>query len=92
MVFTTEHGTPLEPRNVLRAIAAAAEKADAGKVGVHTLRHSAAVAMLEAGTHIKAVADILGHSSIATTGDVYGHTSDTAARTAIGALAGALGL
>ena len=30
---------------------------------------------LEAGVHIKAVADLLGHSSIAITGDVYGHTS-----------------
>ena len=37
---------------------------------------SAAVDWLEAGVHIKAVADLLGHSSIAITGDVYGHTSD----------------
>jgi site-specific recombinase XerD len=37
---------------------------------VHTLRHSAAVGWLEAGVHIKAVADLLGHSSIAITGDV----------------------
>jgi site-specific recombinase XerD len=38
---------------------------------VHTLRHSAAVAWLEAGVHIKAVADLLGHSSISITGDIY---------------------
>jgi integrase len=61
-------------------------------VGVHTLRHSAAVAWLEAGVHIKAVADLLGHSSIAITGDIYGHTSDDTARAAVESLSGALGL
>ena len=52
-------------------------------VGVHTLRHSAAEGWLEAGVHIKAVADLLGHSSVAVTGDVYGHTSDDTARAAV---------
>jgi integrase len=55
-------------------------------------RHSAAVAWLEAGVHIKAVADLLGHSSIAISGDIYGHTSDDAARPAVDGLAGRLGL
>ncbi|OBI72714.1 tyrosine-type recombinase/integrase [Mycobacterium asiaticum] len=55
LVFTTEFGTPVEPRNVLRTIKTAAAKADIDNVGVHTLRHSAAVAWLEAGVHIKAV-------------------------------------
>jgi integrase len=61
-------------------------------VGVHTLRHSAAVAWLELGVHIKAVADLLGHSSVAITGDVYGHTSDSTARAAVDGLANQLGL
>lgn len=61
-------------------------------VGVHTLRHSAAVGWLEAGVHIKAVADLLGHSSVSITGDVYGHTSDDTARTAVDRWSGALGL
>jgi len=61
-------------------------------VGVHTLRHSAAVAWMESGVHIKAVADLLGHSSIAVTGDVYGHTSDATARAAVDGLADQLGL
>lgn len=59
--------------------------------GVHTLRHSAAVAWLESKVHIKAVADLLGHSSIAITGDTYGHTSDDTARAAVQALADQLG-
>jgi len=60
--------------------------------GVHTLRHSAAVAWLESGVHIKAAADLLGLSSIAITGDVYGHTSDDTARAAVDGLATRLGL
>jgi integrase len=54
-------------------------------IGVHTLRHSAAVAWLEAGVHIKACPDLVGHSSISITGDIYGHTSDTTARSAVDA-------
>jgi integrase len=92
LVFTTELGGPVDPRNVLRTIEIAAEKARLKDVGGHTLRHSAAVAWLEAGAHIKAVADLLGHSSIAITGDIYGHTSDATTRAAIEGLSDALGL
>ncbi|WP_055405126.1 MULTISPECIES: site-specific integrase [unclassified Mycobacterium] len=92
LVFCTEQGGPVDPRNLLRVIEVAAKAAGVADVGVHTLRHSAAVAWLEAGVHIKAVADLLGHSSIAITGDVYGHTSDDTARAAIDGLAGRLGL
>ncbi len=92
LVSTTEFGTPVEPRNILRTIELAAGKAGLENVGVHTLRHSAAVAWLESGVHIKAVADLLGHSSIAITGDIYGHTSDATTRAAVDGLSGALGL
>ncbi len=92
LVFATESGTPVDPRNVLRTIQIAAQKAGMADVGVHTLRHSAAVAWLEGQVHIKAVADLLGHSSIAVTGDIYGHTSDTTARHAVDALADQLGV
>ncbi|HEY9264502.1 MAG TPA: hypothetical protein VIQ11_07865 [Mycobacterium sp.] len=56
------------------------------------LMHSAAVAWLEPGVRIKAVADLLSHSSTRDTGDVYGHTGDTTARTAVDVLADQLGL
>jgi len=92
LVFTTELGGPVDPRNLLRVAEAAAASAGVEGVGVHTLRHSAAVGWLEAGVHIKAVADLLGHSSIAITGDVYGHTSDDTARAAVDGWSGALGL
>jgi integrase len=92
LVFTTELGTAVDPRSFLRVIETAAKTAKIEGVGVHTLRHSAAVSWLESGVHIRAVADLLGHSSIAVTGDTYGHTSDTAARSAINGLGSQLGL
>ena len=60
-------------------------------VGIHTLRHSAAVTWLESGVHIKAAADLLGNSSIAVTGDIYGHSTDSTARAAIDGLTSGLG-
>jgi integrase len=92
LVFTTELGTPVDPRNLLRVVEAAATAAGVPGAGFHTLRHSAAVGWLEAGVHIKAVADLLGHSSISITGDIYGHTTDTAARSAVDGWSSALGL
>ena len=92
LVFTTELGTAVDPRNLTRVVEAAAKTAGLNGVGVHTLRHSAAVALLESGMHIKAVADVLGHSSISITGDIYGHSSDAAARAGINGLAKTLGL
>lgn len=91
-MFTTEFGGPVDPRNLLRALESASATAGIEKVGVHTLRHTAAVAWLEGGVHIKAVADLLGHSSVAITGDVYGHTSDDTARSALAGLSEGPGL
>lgn len=91
-VFTTETGKPVDPRNVFRALQAAAKKAKLEGIGLHTLRHSAATAMLENGVNLKAVSAFLGHSSIAITGDIYGHVTDDAARAAANALADAIGM
>ncbi|MHA3021263.1 tyrosine-type recombinase/integrase [Mycobacterium sp. BMJ-28] len=91
-VFSTELGTMVDPRNLLRTVELAAKKAKIESVGAHTMRHSAAVAWLEGGVHIRAVADLLGHSSISVTGDVYGHGSDNTARAAVDGLGTALGL
>lgn len=90
-VFTTETGQPVDPRNLLRVVQTAAARAGLRDVGVHSLRHSAATAMLEAGVNIKAVSDLLGHSSVSITGDIYGHTSDDSARAAVAMLSDAMG-
>lgn len=90
-VFTTESGQPVDPRNLYRVVQSAAKHSGIKDVGVHSLRHSAATAMLEAGVNIKAVSDLLGHSSVSITGDIYGHTSDDSARAAVAKLSDAMG-
>jgi integrase len=89
-VFTTETGRPMDPRNVLRALTTAASKAGLSGVNVHTLRHSAATAWIEAGVNIKAVSTLLGHADIRITADVYGHVSDAVARAAMQTLSSML--
>jgi len=92
LVFTTALGRPVDGRRILAAVKAAAKTAGLDGVKVHTLRHSAAVAWLENGTHIRAAADLLGHSSVQVTGDVYAHSSDQVNRAAVDALGAVLDL
>jgi integrase len=75
LVFTTEIGTPLEPRNVLRQFDKLARRAGLRNVHLHTLRHSTASFLLAAGTHTKVIQEHLGHSSYAITADIYSHVA-----------------
>jgi integrase len=68
----------------------ASKKAGIAGVGLHTLRHSAATMMLEAGVPIHVVSRVLGHSGINITVDIYGHVSSEAGRLAVETLAEAI--
>lgn len=82
----------MDPRNVLRAVSRSARLVSIEHpIGVHSLRHSAATAMLEAGINLKAVSDLLGHTDIRMTAKTYGHVSDATARAAMDALGRAMG-
>lgn len=91
-VFTTGTGEPRDPRGVLRSIVAAARRAGIADVDVHTLRHSAATAMLEQGTHLKAVSELLGHAGTQITADTYAHLTAPTARKALDGLSAAIGI
>lgn len=92
-VFTTETGRPVDPRNLLRAVTAAAKAAGlSADVGCHTLRHTYATTALTAGVPVHVVSRNLGHSSISVTVDTYGHVTDDASRDAAARVAQAFGL
>jgi len=68
----------MSPTAVQHAIKLITEQIDFGKkVSLHTLRHSYATHLLEAGVSLKAIQKYMGHSSLQTT-MIYLHLTDSA--------------
>ena len=63
-------------RSIQNVFKAAINKAKIKKtIGVHGLRHSYATHLLEAGTDIRFIQELLGHNSLKTT-QIYTHITD----------------
>jgi integrase/recombinase XerD len=67
-VFLNARGGPLSRQSAWTVIKTAADKAGLDlQVSPHTLRHSFATHLLEAGADVRVVQELLGHASVATT-------------------------
>jgi len=74
LVFATQLGRPLDPRNMQRTFASIIKKAGIEQgVHIHCLRHTFATRGLESGVELKVMQELLGHSSIKMTADLYTH-------------------
>lgn len=67
-VFLNQRGAPLSRQSAWEVIRKAADRAGlTAKVSPHTLRHSYATHLLEAGADVRVVQELLGHASVTTT-------------------------
>ena len=73
MVFSTQKGTLLEPRHMLRDFYHVRDRAQLPRIRFHDLRHSAATILKMAGVSDPAIQNMLGHASVRTTQDIYTH-------------------
>ena len=67
-LFTGRRGGRINPREVYGLVRAAARTAGITRtIGPHTLRHTFATHLLNAGADLRAVQELLGHSRLSTT-------------------------
>ena len=76
LVFTNEIGRNLSPQTVYLHFKKLAEAIGHPEARFHDLRHTYAVAALQAGDDVKTVQETLGHHTAAFTLDVYGHVTE----------------
>jgi integrase len=83
LVFTTETGLPVHPRNLFRAFQRLLKRAGLPEIRFHDLRHSCASILAAQGVPARVAMEILGHASITTTQNVYTHVLDDSKRGAV---------
>lgn len=91
LVFTTRHGTPIEPRNFTRSFDRRIGKAKVRRITVHGTRKSCGSLLAALDVHPRVAMQILRHSKIAITMEIYTEVVSTVTREALRKLSEQLG-
>ncbi|WP_255632357.1 tyrosine-type recombinase/integrase [Amycolatopsis sp. TNS106] len=83
LVFTTEHGTPVEPRNFLRSWATRGRRAGVRYITVHDGRRSCGSLLADLDVHPRDAMRILRHAQFAVTMEIYTEISSDQTRAAL---------
>jgi integrase len=83
LVFTTRHGTPIEPRNFNRSFDRRITKAQVPKITVHGARKTCGSLLATLDVHPRVAMQILRHSKIAITMEIYTEVPSAATRDAL---------
>jgi integrase len=83
LVFTTRHGTPIEPRNFSRSFDRCIVAARVPRITVHGTRKTCASLLAALDVHPRVAMRILRHSKIAITMEVYTEAPSEATRDAL---------
>lgn len=73
LVFLSQDGTPIWPRNFVRNFQHIRERAGLRRIKLHHLRHTAATLLKNVGVPARDAQLILGHASVITTQQLYQH-------------------
>lgn len=83
LVFTTRHGTPIEPRNFNRSFDRCVAAARVPRITVHGTRKTCASLLAALDVHPRVAMRILRHSKIALTMEIYTEAPSDATRDAL---------
>ncbi len=83
LVFTTRHGTPIEPRNFNRSFDRCIKAARVPRITVHGTRKTCASLLAALDVHPRVAMRILRHSKIAVTMEIYTEAPSDATRDAL---------
>lgn len=86
LVFTSAHGTPVDPRNFFGRFKERAAAAGVPVIPVHSTRRTCASLLVELDVHPRVTMQILRHSQIAVSMDIYAQVAPAKTRAALARL------
>ena len=86
LLFPSEAGTPIRPRNLVRQFKELLQKAELpDTIRFHDLRHFAATTLLSNGADISTAQAVLGHTDASVTLNFYAHAMPSRTRIVVNA-------